>query len=58
MIWRWVLVIAGVGLVSWAFLTANLTRTVRAVASVVGGSVIVVGLAPARARRSYPAQTN
>lgn len=45
---RWILVVCGVGLVSWALLTADLARDTRALTALAGGVVFVVGLAPAR----------
>ena len=45
-IWLWVAIIIGVLLVSWALLTADLSRNVRFGVAILGGIMIVVGLNP------------
>ena len=51
---RWLLIIGGVGAVSWALLTADLSRNTRAIVSLTGGVVLVFGLSPDRTHRAHP----
>lgn len=50
----WILILAGAALVSWGLFTPELSRNARAAGSLLGGVLIVVGLAPDRTQRAHP----
>jgi hypothetical protein len=51
---RWLLIVGGASLVSFGLLTPSLDRSIRAASALVGGVVIVIGLAPGRNQYQDP----
>ena len=47
-LWQWLTIVVGVGLLSYAMLTASVSHDLRFLGAMVGGVLIVVGLRPER----------